>query len=93
MSTWVFPVKKAYDYVLRMAPHLADDVESIRSTRVEDQQYGGTTQYRRARMIKLLKDNGLWEGFCQREWPEGDTPQSHAILNELREAYPQVLDL
>ncbi len=91
MSEWVFPVKKAYDYVLSRNPSLAGEVARIKSSTVEDPVYGGTTQYRRARMVRLLRENGWWYEFCQTEWPVGFTTEGEAILAELERHYPEVL--
>jgi len=59
MSDWVFPLTKAYSYVEREAPWLAEQVAHIKTNRIEDRVYGGTSQYRRAAMVRLLMDNGL----------------------------------
>lgn len=91
MSESVFPLRRAYSYVETKAPWLADQVERIRSTTVEDPVYGGTSQYRRAAMVRLLKDNGLWDDFCRTQWPEAFTSEGDDILNELRRHYPHVL--
>jgi hypothetical protein len=88
MSERVFPLRKAYSYVIAKDSSMHFEVDEIKATRVEDRVYGGTSQYRRAKMIRLLKENGWWRDFCMKEWPEAFTPKGQDIIDELRSEYP-----
>lgn len=79
----ILPIRLAYDFLAGRG--FENDVLEIRTSKDKYKSY--TSTLKRARVLRLLEDNGLLDDFIREHWPAGTSDQNASRMRFLRRLY------